>query len=1294
MGRKGVLSKRNVVLLCTTFVTLVLSMQLVATTAWTADVANAGPGVTIVQLSDDSDSDWATQDLISRLSEFIHDDIFFRDRISVIKTDNPHVVVSIADNIVIYVSHGGPLGIVTGKHLTTWSRMAQIVENSKASIHLFTACSSKNIIRHGSADSTKQLYTVPGARPAEVTNVEITTTVLLALGFDTEYADQYRTSELTKAKELVETGKSVHIMVFEEIILTEIENIDNSYNETWTDDFRVYREAVVVTYTSTGDFYLLPYDLKNDLIHYYRNFVDTDGVDALRELGQLYITYTKNYYINSTYTGEGSSQLLPDSLEFSITENNGFSDYYETALFFTSGGWVNETPVFTGGTYSGWLKYAGDHIEFQQVVVNVTASGSILAANETTLVDSISLQQIDAGGTYLQRQKIDGVWQEPSVGRNPRRTGGLWTDPGIKADYEYESGWTPPLGYTASTGVIHSSGEYIYIDSIPSGTSWHGPSFVNTLPSYFRMNDFGSFSANISMVHGTGVKLARACVTLYDENKKVAMVLMISDASGDRQEEAFYAYYYHEDGTGAGLGSQVFTGDTSGIVQIRYDPHQGIYADVPGKDEVRLFKWTEIDPERVIKYVAVHCYRYSSYTLNDARFNSIQVNYAGSEYTVLHDNCNDVNNFHLDDDFGYGTYAYGDLYVPSGQSYMSFTNIPTTPSGWHGPDYVHVLDRPFRLCQLSEFSVIGELVQSYSTMGNTYVALFDENEQIAMLVYWGDAWAGSKKGWFNVYFYPQNGGSYSQESGYIYTSFLKTATLWWGSYPGIEGSIYSKIDGTSKQLGQCYNASRVIKYVVLLGYRYSHYGLVDMRIHDINVVADLKWNQRALVLTDDCENMDNFENDPTFGWGTVSAGELYVPSGQSYMTSTGIPTTPSGWHGPTYVHELEAPFSLYNLYMFNIHAELFQYYDQRGLTEIALFDVDKQPVLKIYWGDSSEEMQGYFHVAYYPQGGSTVSDTTGYIYTSFYRIGEFQVVGGHMMYKIKDQSGTLQSGDMGAVANPYRQVKYLAIRMERYSADDMNEMRLHAIQFSATQETLVPVPEDNDGTLEGKLDNCESQGYELSEYYASQANSELLIYWTGPWPELHFQRSSPSRESNTEFHLKANLIHEVTLCSANEGNYNEPQGGEFYNEVVIEFLVIECTVCALMFLALLAVDCYQTSLGTNWVALLASAILATSAIFSGLLLLKYFYDSGFDIEWVGSMFFLLAVEMLTWAWGDIILWIFIGMTLGLLFQSVKKIAFKNACSALDFLWIKKIYLTTAAVFFFIMAELCYTQGYL
>ncbi|RLI53847.1 MAG: hypothetical protein DRO93_13215, partial [Candidatus Thorarchaeota archaeon] len=154
------------------------------------------------------------------------------------------------------------------------------------------------------------------------------------------------------------------------------------------------------------------------------------------------------------------------------------------------------------------------------------------------------------------------------------------------------------------------------------------------------------------------------------------------------------------------------------------------------------------------------------------------------------------------------------------------------------------LDRPFRLYQLSEFSVVGELVQGQGAnrMGKTYVALYDENMRRVMMVLFGDSWSGSEKGYFNVYFYPQDSSSGYRSSGYIYTSFRKTAELWWGPFQGGHGAVYATIDGQSDgyPIAECDNASRVIKYVAILGYRHYSYNLVQMRIHDINVVADLK----------------------------------------------------------------------------------------------------------------------------------------------------------------------------------------------------------------------------------------------------------------------------------------------------------------------------------------------------------------------------------------------------------------------------------------------------------------------
>ncbi|RLI56194.1 MAG: hypothetical protein DRO93_11435, partial [Candidatus Thorarchaeota archaeon] len=88
---------------------------------------------------------------------------------------------------------------------------------------------------------------------------------------------------------------------------------------------------------------------------------------------------------------------------------------------------------------------------------------------------------------------------------------------------------------------------------------------------------------------------------------------------------------------------------------------------------------------------------------------------------------------------------------------------------------------------------------------------------------------------------PQDSSSGYRSSGCIYTSFRKTAELWWGPFQGGHGVVYASIDGQSDgyPIAECDNASRVIKYVAILGYRYSSVNLVGMRIHDINVVADL-----------------------------------------------------------------------------------------------------------------------------------------------------------------------------------------------------------------------------------------------------------------------------------------------------------------------------------------------------------------------------------------------------------------------------------------------------------------------
>ncbi|RLI47709.1 MAG: hypothetical protein DRO73_11250 [Candidatus Thorarchaeota archaeon] len=232
--------------------------------------------------------------------------------------------------------------------------------------------------------------------------------------------------------------------------------------------------------------------------------------------------------------------------------------------------------------------------------------------------------------------------------------------------------------------------------------------------------------------------------------------------------------------------------------------------------------------------------------------------------------------------------THGELVVPSGRSYMTWADMDAG-SGWHGPCYVHVLDRPFRLYQLSEFSVVGELIQGANRMGKTYVALYDENMRRVMMVLFGDSWSGSEKGYFNVYFYPQDSSSAYRSSGYIYSSFKKTAKLWWGQSEGGHGAVYASIDGQSDgyPIAECDNASRVIKYVAILGYRYSSYSLVSMRIHDINVVADLNKHNPTAPNPDEPVECD--------GSGTPTTAEIHRAD---YDLSNAIAQVICYWTGP------------------------------------------------------------------------------------------------------------------------------------------------------------------------------------------------------------------------------------------------------------------------------------------------------------------------------------------------------------------------------------------------------------
>lgn len=117
------LGRSRVVVSLAVLVSLVFAGQLMAQLAYTADGTNAGASIAVLQLSDDGDTQWAVDDLLVRLSTFITDDPFLPDRLRLVQSDSADIVRSLDSDIVVYVTHGGPLGIVTGRTLTSWETM-------------------------------------------------------------------------------------------------------------------------------------------------------------------------------------------------------------------------------------------------------------------------------------------------------------------------------------------------------------------------------------------------------------------------------------------------------------------------------------------------------------------------------------------------------------------------------------------------------------------------------------------------------------------------------------------------------------------------------------------------------------------------------------------------------------------------------------------------------------------------------------------------------------------------------------------------------------------------------------------------------------------------------------------------------------------------------------------------------------------------------------------------------------------------------------------------------------------
>lgn len=1058
--------------------------QILATTAWTADLANTGPQIAIVKLMNDENVNWAMDDLLYRLNQFITDDIWFKDRITIYETDDPSVALDFTGQIVIYVSHGGPEHIVTGDHLTTWEDMAKIVEASPAVFHQFAACFSTKIIDYGSDDADKHVYAVVGQRPAQVINIDIVSNVLLASGYSEKYVENYRTSELTSAKHAMSDGEKPYILSFNLVTL-------DCYTEAQT-EFGGAVEGIEGEYWWDIDVLNLastPLDIRLRTSYYWGAYLNQYGEPIVRQLLTAYITYNKTY---TNYTIWG----------------------------------VIGNPRFVSGNYGGFITID------QLGIVYVTAGGTTEGG-----VDWMNLDHNGVGHTNVYLEKKDGDWV-PTINRHLGTTGDIFADCCTYPIYDYDSMWPamPGGGYTSSSGNLETEGTSYTIDSIPTGTGYHGPSFVRPLPFAFKLVDLGCFKIDLGLLHeGTSSRVGLTSVSIYDSNEKVALSFLVTDAWSGSMKEVFYIRYYAADGSCQDVDSTDITGDyifgdANVTMQMFYDADQGLRGSMFESDGWCFYSKYDLDLEREMKYIAIQSYRYGSDLEHHEVIANISLSCVDSEYSVFYWDCQTTNGWvqeGTDTDFEsiYQLHDSGELHSTDGYLYVDSISLG---AGWKwGPLFVQKLPMTTSISNVLQFTADIEFAYSnYYAMGDLAVILYDEDkEAMSRFDLYDSYYSTTTRRYLNYYKSPSEGGGSdewfeSTPSG----SWRALYSLW---YDQSTGSLMSKVDDGSPQTHTHYtignfDPTRIVKYVafqVTSCRTYAENGQA-LRIHSMTLECAPYRN----AWYDGCDSTDGWiKYGPGSGFASArelhDSGTLYSTDG--YLYADGISTGSSWKWGPLYVKEIPGGTTVKDIEMFEAQFVFYYRYGRMGDVIISLFDEKKEQVISFTAYDSWYSTTTRRYLTYIKSsdegGGSNewleASCSTSWTATFKFWYDPYSAA---VKSQVDDGSPLTHTHYDGCSFNRDRAVRYIGIQFARASTYAYQGSDLKINYVKLTYDRLLQNVEDSCDSVDGWVQETDwpSLFWSTASGTLQTTNgylyaSGLSTYYAGPFWYKTLERPQP-----------------------------------------------------------------------------------------------------------------------------------------------------------------------------------------
>ncbi|MDF1538720.1 MAG: hypothetical protein P1Q69_07440 [Candidatus Thorarchaeota archaeon] len=210
------------------------------------------------------------------------------------------------------------------------------------------------------------------------------------------------------------------------------------------------------------------------------------------------------------------------------------------------------------------------------------------------------------------------------------------------------------------------------------------------------------------------------------------------------------------------------------------------------------------------------------------KIENLHVSYAFSEYTIFDEGCEDIDGFHKEVALSSGD---GTIGANLSEGYIELISV-ARGTGWHGPTYAKPLEKPFRLYQLAEFSIVNEFFHSVVPQGIITIELYDDSMRSVLEFRMVDGTSLTQSS-FSVSYTNEDGSGFSTGS-FITGSYLKTSKI------KSDGSnIYKDFGSGYTSFGSVDNPSRIIKYLVVSGEGYEAEPLADFRIHDINIEVDL-----------------------------------------------------------------------------------------------------------------------------------------------------------------------------------------------------------------------------------------------------------------------------------------------------------------------------------------------------------------------------------------------------------------------------------------------------------------------